>query len=122
MSGNHTPTPWKVSPGHVEGAVTIRQDSGEFQRPVAEVWHNGDDPKANAELIVTAVNSFASSQAEIQRLRTALAFYRDGFQFHTNPRRAGLEWKPTEALLDDCGNIARIALAEHDTALGSKEP
>lgn len=57
-----------------------------------------------------AVN--ASSQAEIERLRTALEFYRDGFQFHTDPRRAGLEWKPTETLLDDCGNVARAALSE----------
>lgn len=50
--------------------------------------------------------------AEMTRLRTALEFYRDGFEFHTNPRRAGLEWKPKETLLDDCGNIARIALTE----------
>lgn len=72
MSGNHTPTPWKVSPGHAEGAVTVRQDGGEFQRPVAEIWHNGDDPKANAELIVTAVNAYRSNQSEIERLRKVI--------------------------------------------------
>lgn len=48
--------------------------------------------------------------SKVQELQRALEFYRDGFTFTTNPRRAGLEWKPTEALLDDCGNLARATL------------
>lgn len=49
--------------------------------------------------------------AEIARLRKALQFYADTWCFTTNPKRGGLEWKPKEALLDDCGNTARAAIA-----------
>ena len=48
---------------------------------------------------------------ENERLRKALKFYADAWCFTTNPKRAGLEWKPKEELLDDCGNIAREALS-----------
>ncbi|MBO9099481.1 MULTISPECIES: hypothetical protein [unclassified Rhizobium] len=48
---------------------------------------------------------------EVSRLRTALQFYADAWCFTTNTKRAGLEWKPKEALLDDCGERARAALA-----------
>lgn len=51
---------------------------------------------------------------ENARLRTALQFYADAWCFTTNPKRAGLEWKPKEALLDDCGNMARAALTTED--------
>ncbi|MCX5581358.1 hypothetical protein OSH12_23955, partial [Kaistia terrae] len=49
--------------------------------------------------------------AEITRLRAenagmleALKFYGDAWMCGTNKRYGGLEWKPKEALLDDCGN------------------
>lgn len=55
--------------------------------------------------------SFIDSQASrIEDLEVALRFYRDGFAFKTNKKYGGLEWSPTEALLDDCGNTARAAL------------
>jgi hypothetical protein len=50
---------------------------------------------------------------ERDRLATALEFYRDAFE----PRPAkgrlalGLEWRPSERLLEDCGNRAAEALA-----------
>ena len=50
----HTAGPWKVTEGHSVGSVTVRQDCGEFQRPIAEIWHNGDDPATNAHLIAAA--------------------------------------------------------------------
>lgn len=48
----------------------------------------------------------------IKNLKSALQFYADAWFFTTNPKRAGLEWKPKEALLDDCGNVARDALSK----------
>lgn len=50
-------------------------------------------------------------QADNERLREALQFYADSWCFTTSPKRAGIEWKPKESLLDDCGNVARAALA-----------
>jgi hypothetical protein len=60
--------PWKVTPGHAAGAFTVRQDGGEFQRPVAEIWHNGDDPETNARLISQAPSMFEALQQELDAL------------------------------------------------------
>lgn len=52
--------------------------------------------------------------SENERLRGALAFYRDGFSFHPGRTKTGIsmsEWKPKQELLDDCGAIARAALS-----------
>lgn len=65
----HTPTPWKVSEGLDDTSVTIRQDNGEFHRPVAEIWYNGDDPSANAAFIVRAVNSHADMLAALKAIK-----------------------------------------------------
>lgn len=51
-------------------------------------------------------------EAENARLREALTFYRDRWAYTPNKRYGGLEWRPSETLLDDCGNIARAALRE----------
>jgi hypothetical protein len=92
MSGNHTPTPWKVvqRPNFENGYIytsiqpvtpdpeTMRHmlmASGEYyicdtiHTPVAS---KAEKYRANADFIVTAVNSYASSQAEIERLKVAL--------------------------------------------------
>jgi hypothetical protein len=50
-------------------------------------------------------------RGEVVRLKAALQFYADEWCFTVNQKRPGLEWKPTEVLLDDCGNTAREALA-----------
>lgn len=47
--------------------------------------------------------------AEIERLKAALVFYRDGWTFKPS-KFGGLTWKPNEKLLDDCGNTACEAL------------
>ena len=60
---------------------------------------------------VVPLSELDTARAEIERLRAALAFYRDGFTFITDKRRPGLAWVPTETLLDDCGNIARATLS-----------
>lgn len=51
----------------------------------------------------------------IANLMSALKFYRDNFKLHPKRSKTGLnmsEWKPTEALLDDCGNRADQALSK----------
>lgn len=52
----------------------------------------------------------SAEQEEIARLREALEFYASAWNFKTNKRYGGLEWSPTESLLDDCGNRAKEAL------------
>lgn len=72
------------------------------------------DPEQLAAFIVEAVNGHAaltSLMEENARLKVALQFYVDAWRFTTNTKRGGLEWKPKDALLDDCGNVARTALA-----------
>ena len=54
----------------------------------------------------------SAAEQQVRDMRAGLEFYRDGFTFTTNPRYGGLEWKPTETLLDDCGNTARLLLKE----------
>lgn len=54
--------------------------------------------------------------ASKRELVEALSFYRDQWVAENNRTRfglGGLEWRPTEALLDDCGEQARAALAKH---------
>lgn len=59
----------------------------------------------------TSADLIASLNTEVEGLRAALTFYRDGWDFKTHKKRSGLEWFPKEELLDDCGNIARAALS-----------
>lgn len=71
MSGNHTPTPWNYIEEGDRGARIVCRSQDVV---IAKVWPfmraHGELPAlANADLIVTAVNSYASSQAEIERLR-----------------------------------------------------
>jgi len=49
-----------------------------------------------------------------KELEAALQFYRDGFRYHVKRTSMGInlsEWKPTEELLNDCGETARSVLA-----------
>lgn len=70
----------------------------------------------NAEALLRAAPERDAAVREAERLKTALKFYSEGFiprpakrnKYGLNP---GLEWKPSEALLDDCGNVAMEALA-----------
>ena len=60
----------------------------------------------------TTAHALSAAEQQVRDMRAGLEFYRDGFTFTTNPRYGGLEWKPTETLLDDCGNTARLLLKE----------
>lgn len=63
----------------------------------------------------------AAVTAERDRLREALQFYRDGFQYHWRRSETGIDlsqWRPKQELLDDCGNRAIEALS----AAGKVQP
>ncbi|MBM7328757.1 hypothetical protein JS562_37700 [Agrobacterium sp. S2] len=52
-------------------------------------------------------------EAKIAAAEKALEFYRDGFKYHPKRTSTGInvsEWKPTQSLLDDCGETARAVL------------
>jgi len=51
-------------------------------------------------------------EAKLAVAEKALEFYRDGFKYHPKRTSTGInvsEWKPTQTLLDDCGETARAA-------------
>jgi len=50
----------------------------------------------------------------IEAMEQALRFYDKSWNATPNKRYGGLEWKPREALLDDCGNCAKSAIADLD--------
>ncbi len=52
--------------------------------------------------------------AVVEAMEQALRFYDKSWNATPNKRYGGLEWKPREALLDDCGNCAKSALADLD--------
>jgi hypothetical protein len=75
MSGNHTPTPWPefMDFEFQSDPIAILQpesasENGGFKIAI----FYGPDRVANAALVIAAVNSYASSQAEIERLKKAL--------------------------------------------------
>ena len=68
-------------------------------------------PSVEYVLASTAQARIDALTAEVAALKGALTFYREAWSYTTNKRYGGLEWKPREELLDDCGNCAREALA-----------
>lgn len=77
----HTPTPWQVTePADKMRGVTIRAVYP--SKPIAEMWWNGDDPEANAEFIVMAVNVHDELVAVVEACNDALHHIRfDGDLF-----------------------------------------
>lgn len=54
-----------------------------------------------------------SERAKAEGLVEALEFYEHGaWKFKINKLYGGLEWSPTEELLEDCGNKAKEALTK----------
>lgn len=126
----HTPTPWSPS---LDGK-TIMGNGGEnfvvYASATATCGRPTDDyygcQRAKAEvrlsikprdidLIVAAVNSYASNQERIKELEEALRFYYDEWQSNGDgdSETPGLSrsWlEPTDALFSDEGRTARVAL------------
>ena len=62
-----------------------------------------------------AAETLNAQSKRIKTLEGALAFYKDGFYLEAKRSRTGVnlsEWKPTESLLNDCGQRALDALQE----------
>ncbi|MCE4223443.1 hypothetical protein HCU64_06740 [Methylobacterium sp. C25] len=59
MGAQHTSGPWQVET-RGNGGVVVRAAE---QRPVAEIWYNGDDPVANGHLVAAAPDMLAAAQA-----------------------------------------------------------
>lgn len=65
------------------------------------------------KLLLAAAEHIENLFSHENKARKALEFYRDGFQFHPKRSKTGIdlsEWKPKDALLEDCGEVARSAL------------
>jgi len=79
---------------------------------------NGSETYSGAGTFLKAASARLTALArENAALREALAFYRDGFAKEYKRGPTGLShntWNPTEALLEDCGETARAALADTD--------
>ena len=85
-----------------------------------------EEDLVNADLEAERLRKHHSRQAldiatlgqEVGRLRKALTFYAEAWTCKTTKSRlggvAGLEWRPKDDLLEDCGNTARAALAEKE--------
>lgn len=66
--------------------------------------------------VYAAIDELERLRAREARLREVLTFYAEAWACRTTKSRlggvAGLEWRPKNDLLEDCGNAARAALAE----------
>lgn len=114
MSGNHTPTPWPEFADfefHSDPIAVVQPENASENGGFKIAIFHGPDRVANAALAIAAVNSYASSQAEIERLRTALE---DVVAADTRPMYRNLETAPYSSTIGRAGEIARAAL-------GSKE-
>jgi len=104
--------------GHAEGPWACGSNVIEDQSGRPIVTSTIMMTVANARLMTAGpafIAEIRTLRTEVERLREALTFYRDGFQYHPKRTKTGInlsEWKPTEALLDDCGERARAALKE----------
>lgn len=52
----------------------------------------------------------------IKELISVLRFYRDGFEPKINKNVRGVTYRPNDALLDDCGQKAMLAVATYSAA------
>jgi hypothetical protein len=71
------------------------------------------DPETD-DMTVSLAADLAEAQAQIAAARSALEFYKDGFKYHPRRSKTGInlsECKPTDALLEDCGERALQALS-----------
>jgi hypothetical protein len=64
-----------------------------------------------AYIIQVKDEQIAKLTKQRDELLAALKFYKDAWKYKTNKNFGGLEWFPEEELLDDCGNIARVAIS-----------
>lgn len=71
---------------------------------------NWEAETGSREPIDQAASLILSQSSTITSAREVIEFYRDGFRYHPKRSTTGInlsEWKPTDALLEDCGERAR---------------
>lgn len=88
MMATHTPTPWRINghysrplPDKPKGSQIVSDRGDGFEFHIAAVGThpgiNAEQARANAALIVEAVNNYASLKARIAELEAELASCRD---------------------------------------------
>lgn len=55
----------------------------------------------------------------IDEMIQALRFYKDGFRPTVDKKVRGITYKPTDELLDDCGNVAAQVLGKYGRVIKS---
>lgn len=100
--------------GSITPLVALSQASSVIAGLTAERDEAVENGQGWFNLSQDRMERISSLEEENKRLREALAFYRDRWAYTPNKRYGGLEWRPSEALLDDCGNLARQALEDHN--------
>lgn len=100
-----TPGPW-VKDGSGQGALARAKAS----LVIVAVRHrlSAAANDANMDLIANSKSDLTYTISRIERLEAALKFYNDAWGY--NATGYGIEWRPSDKLLDDCGNIASSAL------------
>jgi hypothetical protein len=68
------------------------------------------ESQAGRELLAEVIGQLNALAAENAGLKACAEFYSAGFRAEQAKGAFGLEWRPTEQLLDDCGNIASDAM------------
>jgi len=68
-----TPLPWVHDADSGGVGITVRS-AGDPPSPIAEIWINGDDRKANAAYIVHAANSYPLLVDALERLDRLFAY------------------------------------------------
>lgn len=96
-----TKTPWRAPKG-IEPETTIR---GADNRPVCEVWLNGDDWRQNRALIINAVNNH---EALVNVLRGFLADPKFVVSVGGNPL-------VVDAFLDEARRVLALSTTKEET-------
>lgn len=90
--------------------LVLKADNAALTARVKELEKLCNDTEAEA---LGYASDKAELEAKLAAANKALEFYRDGFKYHPKRTATGInisEWKPTNALLEDCGETARAAL------------
>ncbi|NTG07188.1 hypothetical protein [Rhizobium rhizogenes] len=72
---------------------------------------------------MAAVSELSRIEEKLAEAVKVMEFYRDGFKYHPKRSSTGInlsEWKPTPALIDDCGETARSFLSKLEASSNAK--
>ena len=107
---------WSSADGVIDGPEYIHADlvTTLEQDAYASGFSEGQIAAAELGLLEIVAAPATPPAAVVEAMEQALRFYDKSWNATPNKRYGGLEWKPREALLDDCGNCAKSALADLD--------